>query len=66
MNLDYDRKDILDALRLIRKVCSNSTCYICPFRVPNTVDECMFCHTQPDDWSIVSEESNWCAFNYPY
>lgn len=66
MNLDYDRKDILDALRLIHEICSNSSCDICPFRVPETVDECMIYHSQPDGWSIVSEEPNWCAFNYPY
>lgn len=62
----YEREEILNTLKLIREVCSNSTCDICPFRVPDTVDKCMFCHTQPDDWSIVSEESNWCAFTTLY
>ena len=65
MNFDYDRKDILDALRLISEICSHSTCDICPFRVPDMMDECMIGCTQPESWPIVSEESNWCAFN-PY
>ena len=65
MNFDYDRKDILDALHLISEICSCSTCDICPFRVPDTVDKCMLCHNEPDEWSIVKEEPNWCAFS-PY
>lgn len=58
----YEREEILNALKLIREVCSNSTCDICPFRIPETVDGCMINHCEPDRWQIVNEEPNWCAF----
>lgn len=66
MIFGYEREEILNALKLIREVCSNSTCDICPFRIPETVDGCMINHCQPDGWQIVNEEPNWCAFTTLY
>ena len=59
-----NEKEILDALRLIKKICAtnDSRCGDCPFYNPST--SCCIVHNiWPEDWELIDESpSNWRAF----
>lgn len=62
--MKYTEKEILDALHLIKDLCTTyykaNLCKDCPFS--NTTGACMMHKEFPDNWSIKAE-SSFKAFN---
>ena len=59
-----DKKEILNALKLIKKICETAdSCKKCPFYVPS-ICRCTIHEVWPEDWEIIDETpSVWRAFS---
>ena len=62
--MDFNRKEILDALAIIKKVCQNSVdCDDCPLRSRDfESDGCALRIMTPDLWELNIEREKWRAF----
>lgn len=62
--MEYSKKEILDALKIIQKTCEKQTsCFVCPFADVEGNGICKIMDNSPDEWYVVGTESEiWRAF----
>lgn len=61
--MEFNRKEILDALAVLRKVCIGTHCENCPLRSEDyESDGCALRVMTPDSWELNIEEERWRAF----
>ena len=61
--MELSKRDILDALMIIHRVCKDQTsCCNCPFGDVNGDGICKIQDTSPDMWCTVETPEIWRAF----
>lgn len=63
--MKHTKKEILDALKIIKEECEGDECNTCPFgrKKSNLTYECVLLHTLPEEWDIADDEPEiWRAF----
>ena len=60
--MEIDQEKVLEALKLIRDICSNIHCEDCPFGTRKL--KCVLLTESPNEWRIAdNEKKTWRAFN---
>lgn len=63
-NREITKKDIVEALKVIKSVCGNNECQTCPLgKIDDATKKtlCVIKRTTPDVWIINSETDVWRA-----
>ena len=56
---NYSKKEICTALRIIRDICANNNCSVCPFGYG--ADKCKIHNSSPCNFEIDDLEDTWKA-----
>lgn len=61
--MEFSRKEILNALAIIQKVCNSTDCFDCPLRSEEYENEgCTLKVMTPNLWELNEEKETWRAF----